>query len=216
MRRLPIPISHLGRKPSVKHQLKLPAESSQKAPIRRLIKSLSAGINLNREAESGKALELSIYLYSVGDKNQARDLLGSFAFDMFYSEKSGAWGTKKEALAFLAYIYIESEETDKATRIIHELFESNPNLDLNDIDWVFEQAIDDTEYYQPRESWNTKVLNDLTKKERITGHFSQVREMIFPYVCGILLSAGGEGIIKNLEKIILSELEWLRSELQDD
>src|SRR5690606_27835011 len=71
-------VSHLGRKPSVKHQLKLPAESSQKAPIRRLIKSLSAGINLNREAESGKALELSTYLYSVGDKNQARDLLGSF------------------------------------------------------------------------------------------------------------------------------------------
>lgn len=200
----------------MKHQLKLPSESTQKAPIKRLIKSLSAGINLNREAEAGKALELSIYLYSVGNTNQARELLEGFAFDMFYSEKSGAWGTKKEALAFLALIHIESQEIDKAQRIIHELFESNPNLNINDIDWVFEQAIDDIEYYQPRESWHTDVLHDLTQKERIIGHFSQIREMIFPYVCGVLLSAGGEVIIKNLEKIIRSELEWLRSEFQDD
>ncbi|MCX2781523.1 hypothetical protein OQJ46_00785 [Microbulbifer thermotolerans] len=177
-----------------------PFRKLEKTPIRRLVKSLSAGINLNREADSGKALELSIYLYSVGEAIKARELLASFAFDMFYSEKSGAWGTKKEDLAFLAFLYTESNEIDEAIRIVQEIFESNPNLDINDIDWVFEQAIDDIEYYEPRESWHPDVRNGLTKKERITGYFSQIRDMIFPYVCGILLSAGREEITKTLEK----------------
>lgn len=200
----------------MKHQLKLPLENSQKAPIKRLIKSLNAGINLNREADSSKALELAIYLYSIGEKNQARDLLESFAFDMFYSEKSGAWAIKKEALAFLAFINIASQEAEEAARIVHEIFESNPYLDINDIDWIFEQAVNDIEYYKPKESWHPDVLQELTQKERITGHFSEISEMIFPYVCGVVLSVSDEGLTKTLEKIILAELEWLRLELKND
>lgn len=200
----------------MKHQLKLPPERVHKAPIKRLIKSLSAGINLNQEAESRKALELATYLYSIGEVKRASELLGSFAFDMAYSENSGAWAIKKEALALLAFINIASHETDEATRIVHEIFESNPNLDINDIDWIFEQAIDDIDYYKPRESWPPGLLRDLTEKERITGHFSAISEMIFPFVCGILLSVGVEGLTKKLENIISAEFEWLRLEFQND
>jgi|GEM_PF-5073659 len=197
-------------------QLKLPQESSQKTPIKRLIKSLSSGINLNREAESKKALELATYLYSIGDVKPARELLESFAFDMTYSEKSSAWGVKKEALALLAFIEFATKNTEEATRIVRGIFDSNPNLDIDDIDWIFEQAIDDIEYYEPRESWQPDILRELTEKERILGHFSAISEMVFPYVCGSLLSASKEGFTKELEKIILAEFGWLRLELKDD
>ncbi|MBD3658304.1 MAG: hypothetical protein HUJ14_17560 [Marinobacter sp.] len=178
--------------------------------------SLSKGINLNRESEAQKAFKLAVYLFAVGEVAPARDLVSSFAFDIPYSEKSGVWAIKKEALAFLAFMATQHQQADLARKPVDEIFVSNPNIDIDDTDWVFEQAIDQIEYYKPREAWNPSLLHDLTLNEKITGHFSTIAELAFPFVCATLLPTKNEELASALEKIITAELGWLRLELQND
>lgn len=178
--------------------------------------SLSKGVNLNRETEAQKALKLAIYLFAVGEVAPARDLLSSFAFDISYSEKSGVWAIKKEALAFLAFIAIQDQLADAARELVNEIFASNPNIDIDDTDWIFEQAMDEIDYYKPRETWSPSLLQDLTLNEKITGHFSTIAELAFPFVCATLLPTKNEELASALEKIIIADLGWLRLELQND
>lgn len=188
--------------------------SISKFPANRIANS--EGININRETEAQKALKLAIYLFSVGEVAPARDLVGSFASDISYSEKSAVWAIRKEALAFLAFMAIKDQQTDAAKTLVNEIFASNPNIDIDDTDWIFEQAIDEIGYYKPRETWSLSLLHDLTLNERITGHFSTIAELVFPFVCATLLPTKNEELASTLENIIVAELGWLRLELQSD
>lgn len=199
---------------SEKHLIELPCGELKSKTIRRLVKSLSKGISINRHADAERAVELAVYLYAVGERGSSIKLLRSFAFDMYYSETSGAWEMKQQAMSFLAYMLILENEQDRAKEIIIELVNSNPNFDITDIDWIFNNAADDIDFYGPLDCWTPNL--DLTKKELTQGFYSLAAGLMFPFLLATLFRDDQEELRKAAKGIIERELECLKKELMND
>ena len=173
---------------------------------------MASGININLCKDVDQAVELAIYLYSVQEFEGCIELLQSFANDIKYSERSGVWGSKQDTMALLAYAVLNQSKEAAAHKVLIDLFESNPNIQLNDTDWIIEDAIDDMSHYVPKDNWDSDLK--LTKNEMTAGHCSALKQFIFPYLISRIIRKDDNAISEPFNDVIKTELQYLRDELE--
>lgn len=198
----------------MKKELCLPNKSYHSKIIERLVSSLTGGININQCKDTDRAVELATYLYAINDYKVAVELLKSFAYDITYSEKSGVWGSKQNAMALLAYSVLRQGLEAEAKEILIEIFESNPNIHTDETEWIIEDASEDITYYEPKDNWPVDL--ELTNKEITLGHYSTLAQFTFPYLVSKVIRKDDKRIYEPFSEIINTELQYLQEELKND
>ena len=190
------------------HKIHLPSKDLGDHYLNQSVKTLSKGINLNRAKDVDRACEFSILLYSAEFADDAMSLLKSFVYDIEYSERSGAWSGKEVGLSLIAYYYLINKQISVARDAVSEIFSSNPNFDINDIDWVLPRLEDEISDYTPRSEWPEEVR--MNKQNAILGHSSCIAYMIFSFIVSKVILGDSSGITMKAEVIIKNELAGLK------
>lgn len=180
--------------------------------VMRVVKSLQKKFRITVCKDVEKALELAVYLDALGCSEVSISFLESFIFDIKYSESSGVWGDKLDGLCLLARYYRSSGR--KADYLsIFKIVESK-NFDKSDTDWLVTRAVEDLEDYSDQSKYEL-VKNELTKKDRLLGHYWNIRvcnyyhEHLFFY-----RRSDQKELIKKLSSFIRSEQHALEEELK--
>lgn len=189
------------------HLINLPQKKFNDSYLNRSVKTLSKGINLNKSKDVERACQFAILLYSANFEDDAISLVCSFARDIEYSEKSGAWIGKEIGLSLVAYHHFINGNKNEAKSILCEIFDSNPNLDLKNTDWVIERLEDDIECYTPKSEWPDDIRN--MRQNAILGHTSTIASMIFNFLTCLFFCDAPQNFLSKAEKILKQEFQEL-------
>lgn len=146
-----------------KNMLNIIEVDSEPKIIQRMKKSLMKKFRPNSENDIDQAIQLSNYLYAIGEVQQSKDLLYSFLYFKYEDKDENhqhLWASNAQGLVLLAYIELESNNNSQKLKLIGPVVKEPYKGDVGE--GYFKELLYDYRHFE----WHSVHYRDESHKYR--------------------------------------------------